>query len=121
MPDPKKKMYAPYGSDKVNVDASGNATPKAYPKKRTMSTDPKNGKSMINVADEATKKMLFSKPDVGAGGAKESNKFKSDSTNYMNQGKRQAEKINIGKIASAASSTSQKENLIGFVKGKKKM
>ena len=98
---PKKNIYAPYGSDKVNIDSKGMASPKQYPKKRTMGINPKNGKETITVTtnDEA-KKMLFSKDNVASNGTKESNKFKSDSTNYSNNAKRQAEKINIGKIAS---------------------
>ena len=101
MPDPKKPIYAPYGSDKVNIDDKGIASPKAYPKTRTMGINKKNGNTTITVTNNETKKMLFSKDDVAPNGAKESNKFKSDSTDYVNSAKKQAEKINIGKVASS--------------------
>jgi len=110
MPDTTKKIYAPYGSDKVDINDKGLASPKAYPKTRTMGTNKKNGKPTITVTDNATKKMLFSKDDEAPNGAKESNRFKADSTNYVNNAIKQAEKINIGKVAS--------ENARAFV-GKK--
>jgi len=113
-PSPK---YAPYGSDKVDLDSKGFATPKVYPKTRTMGSNPKTGKSTITVTNNATKKMLFSKDDVDPKSkAKASNRFKSDSTDYSNNAKRQAEKINIGKVASDDSY----KNAMAFAGKKKK-
>lgn len=104
MPDGKqiKKPYTPYGSDKVNLDSSGMATPKTYPKTRTMGQDPRTGKETITVKDTSGK-LLYKKNNVAINGAKESNRFVSDSTRYADNAKYQASKINIGKVASKES------------------
>ena len=127
MPDPKnKKLYAPYGSDKINIDSNGGAVPKPYDKTRTMGVDKKTGKPTISISKTDTKKMLFSGNDeITSGkdssgrpapkGATESNRFVSDSTKYANDAKYQASKFNIGKAASGEAYDNAKK----FV-GKKK-
>lgn len=128
MPDKeKKKIYAPYGSDKINIDEKGKATPKPYDKTRTMSVDKKTGKTKINISNTDTKKMLFSGDDeITSGkdskgrpapkGSTETNRFKSDSTDYVKNSNYQAEKYNIGKAANG----SAYENAKAFVGKKKK-
>lgn len=131
MPDPKKKFYTPYGSDKINIDDKGEASPKPYNKTRTMGVDKKTGKKTINITRNDTKKLLFSGNDeissgkdssgrIAPKGATESNRFVNDSINYANNANYQAEKFNIGRAASNGTNTNATQNAMAFVGKKKK-
>lgn len=88
-----------YKSNKISIKENGLASANPYPKTRTMSTDSKTGKEMISVKD-SNGKTIIHKENRSPNGAKESNRFKSDSTAYSEASKFDESRFNIGKVAS---------------------
>ena len=115
MPDTKgKKLYAPYGSDQINIDKAGYAIPKPYTITAKKGVDPKTGEKTVSLKNNTTGKPLYSGVDdsKGGGGAKDwkgrpfpigasiSKRNTNDSIAQQNRAKQQAGYYNVGKAAS---------------------
>lgn len=107
-----KKPYAPYGSDQIDINKDGYATPKPYPIASKKGVNPKTGARTITLRDTGTGKDVYSGDDAGGAGRKDfkgralpigasvSSRNTSDSIAQQRKAKEQAGYYNIGKKAS---------------------